>query len=50
MHYEASAFADLVQNNQVEHSGLERARLVSEVLTEARKQVGVVFPADQSTG
>ena len=49
MHYEASVFADLIQNNQVEHSGLERARLVSEVLTEARKLVGVVFPADRST-
>lgn len=45
MQYEASVFADLVNNNQIEHSGLERAKRVSEVLTEARKQLGVVFPA-----
>ncbi len=46
MQYEAAVFTRLVEVNQVEHSGLERARMVSEVLTEARKQVGVVFPAD----
>ena len=48
MQYEASVFADLVDNNQVEHPGLERAKLVSNVLTEARKQIGVVFPADEN--
>lgn len=49
MQYEAAVFAHLVENNQVEHSGLERTKRVSEVLTEARKQVGVVFPADEQT-
>ena len=47
MQYEASVFADLVEHNQVEHPGLDRARLVSEILTRARKQTGVVFPADK---
>ena len=49
MQYEAAVFADLVKSNQVEHPGLERTKLVSEVLTEARKQIGVIFPADKNT-
>lgn len=47
MQYEASVFADLVENKQVDHPWLDRAKLVSEVLTEARKQMSVVFPADR---
>lgn len=46
MLYEAMAFAALVENNQVEHAGLENSRIVATLLTEIRRQTGVVFPAD----
>ncbi|HEI8867054.1 TPA: Gfo/Idh/MocA family oxidoreductase [Serratia odorifera] len=46
MLYEAAAFAALVENNQVEHAGLETSRIIATLLTEIRRQTGVVFPAD----
>lgn len=51
MRYEAEEFASLIEQSQVEpskveHLGLERARITAKVLTEIRRQTGVVFPAD----
>jgi len=46
MLYEAQAFADLVEKRQVEHQELENSLIVAQLLTEIRRQTGVVFPAD----
>lgn len=46
MLYEAQVFADLVEKRQVEHIGLENSRHIAQLLTEIRRQTGVVFPAD----
>lgn len=46
MLYEAQVFADLVEQQQVEHVGLENSLIVASLLTEIRRQTGVVFPAD----
>ncbi|BBR57308.1 MULTISPECIES: Gfo/Idh/MocA family protein [unclassified Klebsiella] len=46
MLYEAEAFARLVENNEVDHPGLEVSRITAKVQTEIRRQTGVVFPAD----
>ncbi|PVZ78630.1 oxidoreductase [Serratia sp. S1B] len=46
MLYEAQVFADLVEKQQVEHIGLENSRHIAQLLTEIRRQTGVVFPAD----
>lgn len=46
MLYEAEEFARLVENNEVEHPGLEVSRITAKVQTEIRRQTGVVFPAD----
>lgn len=46
MLYEAEVFARLVENNQVDHPGLETSRITAKLLTEIRRQTGVVFPAD----
>ncbi|MCL2895871.1 Gfo/Idh/MocA family protein [Brenneria tiliae] len=43
---EAETFASLVNSRNVEHPGLEHSRIVAELLTEIRRQTGVVFPAD----
>lgn len=47
MRYEAEAFVHCIENHDVEHAGLERARITAKVLTEIRRQTGVVFPADK---
>lgn len=47
MRYEAEAFASLIENNQIDHPGIERARITAKVLTEIRRQTGVIFPADR---
>ena len=47
MLYEAETFAILVDNQFVAHPGLEVSRITAKVLTEIRRQTGVVFPADQ---
>lgn len=49
MRYEAEVFADLVAQRQVEHAGLENSRIVAALLSEIRRQTGVVFPADGET-
>ncbi|MNT73915.1 hypothetical protein D3C72_2126760 [compost metagenome] len=46
MLYEAQVFADLVEKRQVEHPGLENSLIIARLLTEIRRQTGVVFPAD----
>ncbi|MGL5388644.1 MAG: Gfo/Idh/MocA family protein [Enterobacterales bacterium] len=46
MLYEAQVFAELVEQQQVEHVGLENSLIVASLLTEIRRQTGVVFPAD----
>jgi len=46
MLYEAETFAILVDNQFVAHPGLEVSRITAKVLTEIRRQTGVVFPAD----
>ncbi|MEZ3501623.1 Gfo/Idh/MocA family protein [Pantoea sp. KPR_PJ] len=46
MLYEAQAFVQLVRQRQVEHPGLETSRITAALLTEIRRQTGVIFPAD----
>ncbi len=46
MLYEAQTFAQLVENGDVEHAALETSRITARLLTEIRRQTGVVFPAD----
>ncbi|SMB48706.1 putative NAD(P)-binding dehydrogenase [Serratia proteamaculans] len=46
MLYEAQVFAELVEKRQVEHPGLENSLIIARLLTEIRRQTGVVFPAD----
>ncbi|WP_380184043.1 Gfo/Idh/MocA family protein [Kalamiella sp. sgz302252] len=44
--YEAETFARLVENHEVDHPGLAVTRITAKLLTEIRRQTGVVFPAD----
>ncbi|HCB1499599.1 TPA: Gfo/Idh/MocA family oxidoreductase [Klebsiella michiganensis] len=46
MLYEAEEFAHLVETNEVAHPGLEVSRITAKLLSEIRRQTGVVFPAD----
>ncbi|KOC87322.1 Gfo/Idh/MocA family protein [Winslowiella iniecta] len=46
MLYEAEHFARLVENNEVNHAGLTTSRITASLLTEIRRQTGVIFPAD----
>lgn len=46
MLYEAENFAALVADNHLNHAELARSRTVAGLLTEIRRQTGVVFPAD----
>lgn len=46
MLYEAETFARLVENHEVNHAGLATSRTTAKLLTEIRRQTGVVFPAD----
>lgn len=48
MLYEAQTFAQLVEQRQVEHPALAISRITAKLLTEIRRQTGVVFPADQA--
>jgi len=48
MLYEAAAFARLVEQRQVDHPGLEVSRITAALLTEIRRQTGVIFPADRA--
>ncbi|MFG1173290.1 Gfo/Idh/MocA family protein [Erwiniaceae bacterium CAU 1747] len=44
--YEAENFARLIETNAVNHPGLNCSLSVARLLTEIRRQTGVVFPAD----
>ncbi|KAA9003305.1 Gfo/Idh/MocA family oxidoreductase [Affinibrenneria salicis] len=46
MLYEAEIFAGLVDSGSVEHPGLATSLDVARLLTEIRRQTGVIFPAD----
>nr|WP_154325372.1 Gfo/Idh/MocA family oxidoreductase [Pantoea sp. 201603H] len=46
MLYEAQHFASLVENNEVNHHGLATSRITAKLLTEIRRQTGVIFPSD----
>nr|WP_287856738.1 Gfo/Idh/MocA family oxidoreductase [Klebsiella sp.] len=46
MLYEAEEFARLVEANEVAHPGLEVSRITAKLLSEIRRQTGVVFPVD----
>jgi predicted dehydrogenase len=46
MLYEAETFARLVETNEINHAGLATSRTTAKLLTEIRRQTGVVFPAD----
>ncbi|WP_311790238.1 MULTISPECIES: Gfo/Idh/MocA family oxidoreductase [Pantoea] len=46
MLYEAQTFVQLVRQRRVDHPGLETSRITAALLTEIRRQTGVVFPAD----
>jgi len=47
MRYEAEAFAKQVKCNTIDEKCMERSLLVAQLLTEIRRQVGVVFPQDK---
>lgn len=46
MLYEAETFARLIETNEINHPGLDYSLSVARLLTEIRRQTGVVFPAD----
>ncbi|MGF1690011.1 Gfo/Idh/MocA family protein [Photobacterium kagoshimensis] len=46
MQYEAEVFAELVANKTIMHDGLNRTRIVSNIITHARGVIGVRYPAD----
>jgi len=46
MLYEAKRFAALVESGEVNHAGLAVTRSTAKLLTEIRRQTGVIFPAD----
>ncbi len=48
MLYEAQKFARLVENREIEHSGLARSLATARWQTEIRRQTGVIFPTDGS--
>ncbi|MDG3085933.1 Gfo/Idh/MocA family oxidoreductase [Vibrio hannami] len=47
MLYEAIEFAEQIQTGEMQDAAVQRSLEVSEVITEIRKQTGVVFPADK---
>ncbi len=46
MLYEAEQFATLIETGNISHHGLEVSLITARLLTEIRRQTGVVFPAD----
>lgn len=47
MRYEAQKFAELVKQRDIKHKGLQNSLISAELLTEIRRQTGVIFPADK---
>ncbi|WP_147534004.1 Gfo/Idh/MocA family protein [Bacillus marasmi] len=50
MYYEAKEFIELIQNGKMESeiNSHENSLIVMEILDEARRQIGIVFPADEN--
>ena len=48
MFHEALAVADLIEKNDISHDGLAKSREVSRIITNARRQIGITYPADQA--
>ncbi len=48
MYYEAKEFIELIQNQQTESkiNTFERSLITTQLIDEARKQIGITFPAD----
>lgn len=46
MFYEAHAFAQRIQQGKIDPKEQQRSLIVAKVLTEIRRQTGVIFPAD----
>jgi len=46
MLYEAETFSLLVENQFIDHPGLQVSRITAKLLDEIRRQTGVIFPAD----
>lgn len=51
MYYEVKEFIDLIRSGKIESSvnSFENSLLTAMIMEEARKQIGVVFPADEKT-
>jgi predicted dehydrogenase len=49
MYYEAAAFIEAIENNKQQHenNSWENSLNTMEIVDEARKQIGIVFPSDQ---
>ncbi|USD67820.1 Gfo/Idh/MocA family oxidoreductase [Vibrio sp. SCSIO 43136] len=46
MRYEAEHFASQIEAGEMDASAVNRSKITARILTEVRRQVGVVFPAD----
>lgn len=49
MLYEAETFARLIETHEINHPGLNYSLSVARLLTEIRRQTGVIFPADRQS-
>jgi hypothetical protein len=49
MYYEAKEFIELIKNGQLQSSvnSFEHSMITAKILEEARRQIGIVYPADQ---
>ena len=47
MKYETETFLELIGTNQVDHPYLEASVIEMKIIDEARRQTGIVFPADK---
>ena len=46
MNYEAQVFVELIETGQTDHPHLEASVMEMKIIDEARRQTGIVFPAD----
>ena len=47
MNYEAQVFVELIETGQTDHPHLEASVMEMKIIDEARRQTGIVFPADK---
>lgn len=47
MKYETETFLELIGTNQADHPYLEASVIEMKIIDEARRQTGIVFPADK---